>query len=147
MVLKYNFSWIKSEEFKSKIEVKWILMNLTGLKTLKIIYALREDPLKILNCLKLNWPRKTWKYVLGKWCQHMETVHKELILEIKVLTHGFEVSTHRDRGQSFENEWSGVDTWIRGVDTCDLRTKFEKLMIKSRHMKLKCQHMKTMDKN
>ena len=129
----------------------------------------KRSPFKILNCLKLNWSRKIWRYVLSKrcrymimWCRYMKTVYKELIMGMKVSTHRFEESTHEDngqfinedvdawlwgRGQSFENEWLGVDTWILGVDTCDQRTKFEKLMIKSRHMELKCWHMETMYKN
>ena len=40
-------------------------------------------------------------------CRHMKTVHKELIVEMKVSTHGFEESTQEDSGQP-ENE--DVDT-------------------------------------
>ena len=83
---------------------------------LKEIEDVCGNQLALKKCLKLKWPRKTWKYVLGKryrhmimWCRHMKTVHKEVILEMKVSTHGFEESTHEDSRQS-ENE--GVDTRI-----------------------------------
>ena len=44
----------------------------------------------------------------------MKIVSKELILQLKVLTHGFEVSTYVNKGQI---EWLRVDTWNISVDT------------------------------
>ena len=33
---------------------------------------------------------------------HMKTIYKDLIMELKVLTHGFKESTHEDKGQSLK---------------------------------------------
>ena len=59
----------------------------------------------------------TWRqFTIWKLkCRHMASKSRHMktvdYLEIEVSTHDFEVLTHIDNGQTFENEWSKVDTW------------------------------------
>ena len=74
----------------------------------------------------------TWK------CRHMKIVTKELILELKVLTHDFKVLKHEDSSKSrieVLTHDTKVSTYVnRGPS-------LGRLMIKSRHMILRCRHM------
>ena len=85
-------------------------MNLTGLKTLNIVYIQREDLLKNLDWLMLKWPRK----------------NKEVCSGQEVSTHVLEVSTYEDSKQfDIEVSTHWVEEWT-----------VSKLELKCRHMKI-----------
>ena len=68
---------------------------------------------------------------MGLRCRHMKIVSKELIMELKVSTRDFKVSTHEDNSK-FRNEVSTHDT---KVSTHVKRgPSLGRLMIKRRHI-------------
>ena len=100
-------------------------MNLTGLKTLKIIHIQIEDILKKLNWYMLKPQGKSNKYArqevdtLERKCQHMKTVNKRV-----------------------KSKNISVNTRIK----CRCIWTVYYLELKCRHMSWKCRHMKTVSK-